>query len=358
LKVTLVPAAELSRDLTDAWAGIVRGNPALASPFFTPEFTRAAAAACDAVEVAVVEDGAGPTAFFPFQRGRNDVGLPTACGMSDFHGVIALPDAEWDAASLVRAAGLVAWKFDHLLADQAPLRPFHWTVARSPYLDLSGGFEAWRQRHRASGSREIETLLYKRRVAERRAGPVRFELQTADDAPFQALLRWKSRHYRATGQPDITGFPRVLALMDEVRRARGPDFSGLVSALWLGDRLAAVHLGLRTPTVLHYWLPAYDPELAASSPGLLCLLEIARAAASLGVVRIDLGKGDEEYKRRLASGAVMVAEGAVDFRPLAGPMARGWFLLGTRLRRSPLRRPLLGPARWLRRLHAWALRNG
>ena len=349
MKVTVVPGGELARDQVARWSAIQAATPSLASPYFAPEFTQVTAATREDVEVAMLEDDAGVLGFFPFQRGRSGVGQPVGGRMSDFQGVIAPEAATWDGQGLVRACGLSAWRFDHLVASQGPMRRFHWDEAPSPYLDVSGGFEAYRQQRRQAGSKEIEKILYEARKAERRVGPLRFELHTPDDAVFGTLLRWKAQQYRATGQPDMTAVPWVVRFLDRLRHERGEGFSGLLSALHLGDRLAAVHLGMRSPTVLHYWLPAYDPELAAFSPGQLLLVELARAVASQGVLRIDLGKGEEPYKTRLMSGAIPVAEGAVDVRLTAGAVGRSWFRLQSWARRSPLRRPLLGPARWLRR---------
>lgn len=349
VRVTLLPGGELPRDLAARWSALQRAVPSLASPYFAPGFTQAVAAVRPDVMVAVLEDEAGAWGFFPFQQGRDGVGRPVGGRLSDFQGVIAAEDASWDAAALVRACGLRAWRFDHLLASQAPWRPCHWTTAPSPYVDLSSGFEAYRRERREAGSREIEQIVYKTRKAGRRTGTVRFEPHTPDDAVFGALLRWKRAQYQATGQPDLTALPWVVQLLDRVRHAREEGFAGALAALYLGDRLAAVHLGMRSSSVLHYWLPAYDPELSRSSPGQLCLVELLRAAAAQGLRRLDLGKGQEPYKTRLTSDAVLVAEGAADLRPLARALGQRWFQLRRWARRSPLRRPLLGPVRWLRR---------
>lgn len=355
MKVTVVAGAELTREHLTRWSEIQLTEPSLASPYFTAEFVQATASVREDVRVSIVEDDAGVIGFFPFQGGKHGVAYPVAGRMSDFHGVIAPDTLLWDAPALLRASGLSAWRFDHLLASQEPLHRFHWAEAPSPYLDVSGGFDVYRQSRKQAGSKEIDKILYEARKAERRAGPLRFELRSPGDVAFQALLKWKAQQYHATGQPDITAVPWIVRFLDRVRHERGERFSGLMSALYLGDRLAAVHLGMRSTTVFHYWLPAYDPELASYSPGQLCLLELARAVASQGVRRIDLGKGEEGYKNRLMSGSISVAEGTVDLRPLIGVVGRRCFDLRNWARRSPLRRPLLSPDRWLRRL--WASRH-
>jgi CelD/BcsL family acetyltransferase involved in cellulose biosynthesis len=352
MRVSVRPAAALRPEHLAVWRGVVSAVPSLWSPYFAPEFTLAAAEAREGVEVAVLEDGGVPVGFFPFQRGRGAVAHPVADPMSDFHGVIVRPEASWDGEELVRACGLRAWRFDHLIVEQAPLARFQWSTAPSPFVDLTGGFDALRSRHRALGSKHLEDLAYQERRASRAAGAARFELHTDSDEVFEALLRWKRKRYRDTGVPDPTASAWVVRLLDRVRRARGPAFEGVLSALYLGDRLAAVHLGMRTPTVFHYWLPAYDRELAALSPGNVCLLALLRSAAASGIARFDLGRGDEPYKQRLASGSTAVAQGAIDFRPLARTLAHGFHRVRGWARRSPLRRTLLAPARFARRVHA------
>ncbi len=63
--------------------------------------------------------------------------------------------------------------------------------------------------------------------------------------------------------------------------------------------------------MLHWWFPVYDPQFAAFAPGWILLRELTVAAPSLGVTRIDLGRGDDEYKRRAKTGDTMVCQGFV-----------------------------------------------
>jgi CelD/BcsL family acetyltransferase involved in cellulose biosynthesis len=142
----------------------------------------------------------------------------------------------------------------------------------------------------------------------------------------------------------------VRELLERVRSVRTPAFSGVLSALYLGDKLAAAHFGMRTATVLHYWFPAYDAELSAHTPGNICLLELADAVAAGGVRRIDLGKGPERYKQALASGSTPVAEGALYLRAPVGALWRARHRAVEWARHSPLREVLRGPWRWLRRV--------
>lgn len=349
LHLRLLRGGALPGEIVTAWAALQEQVPDLDGPYFRPEYVQAVAAVRDDVEVAVLEEAGVPVAFFPFQRGPGGLGRPVGGKFSDFQAVIAPANLRWDPAALLQGCGLRRFVFDHLLVAQEPLRAYHWSATTSPYVDLSGGFEAYRAERKQAGSREIEQILYKLRKAERRVGPMRLEWHSTDPAVLDALLGWKSAQLRSTGQPDHLSTPWVRRMLERILAAQGEPFAGVLSALWLGDRLAAAHLGMRSRNVLHWWLPAYDRALGPSSPGQLSFLEIARAAAERGVRRVDLGKGDEAYKARLMSGAIEIAVGAVDRRAIAAPLARTWYHAVEWARRSPLRRPLLGPVRWLRR---------
>ena len=101
-------------------------------------------------------------------------------------------------------------------------------------------------------------------------------------------------------------------LLQDLSRTTEPGFKGILSALYFDDRLVAVHFGMMTGQVLHWWFPAYDPSLRKYSPGLILLLETARTAAQQGIERIDLGKGEERYKLSFMTGSQTVYEGSVD----------------------------------------------
>jgi CelD/BcsL family acetyltransferase involved in cellulose biosynthesis len=55
----------------------------------------------------------------------------------------------------------------------------------------------------------------------------------------------------------------------------------------------------------------FNKDFARYSPGLVLLLELARAAESVGIREIDLGKGDAQYKTAFATGVVPLLEGSV-----------------------------------------------
>ncbi len=265
----------------------------------------------DDIFVGVLEEANRTTGFFPFHR--NSIGGAAASKqrMADYEAVIVRTDAEWTAEELLRGCGLVGWEFETLIASQAQLRPYHRETFTSPILDLSGGFEAYQEDIRGSGSRLLNKLAWQRRALERDHGPVRYEPHVADAAALEWLMRCKSAQYRRTGFTDHFATPRMAAVVKRVHGTQDPDFAGRLSVLYAGDQIVAAHLGARSRSVWHYWLPCYERRLATYSPGSLLLIEMAKSAESVGIRYIDLGQGLEEYKRRFMNGAIGIAAGSI-----------------------------------------------
>src|ERR1051325_1265812 len=142
MKITVINARELSEEDVRLWSALQDSNAALASPYFSPEFTQAVAAVRDDVFAAVMEEAGRIVGFFPFQKGPLRTGRPAGGALSDYQAVIAAADTQWDAQDLIAKCGLALWDFDHLLASQAPFAAYHRVSTGSPFLDLSNGYEA------------------------------------------------------------------------------------------------------------------------------------------------------------------------------------------------------------------------
>ena len=344
--------AGLTGDEIAAWSAIQRGNPALSSPYFRPEFTQAVASVRTDVEVAVLEEAGRAVGFFPYQRKGWGAGRPVAGRLSDFHALIAPADVDCDPCELMRACGLSSWQFDHLLPTNASFARFVWSTADSPYVDLSSGFDAY-VAERENGRRMLAEFGQKKRKCEREVGPLRHVPHVDDPAIVKIGIRWKSRQYDQSEADNIFTHPWVVALMEKILACRGEDFAPVVSVTYAGDEIAAINLGMRSRGVLHPWFPTYNPELSAYSPGFLHWIETMVAAESIGIYRIDLGKGDETYKRRFMTGAVRVGQGAIDMRRSVATARRIWRNTRASIKASPLYGPARVPARVIRRVRSW-----
>lgn len=336
---TSLPANSLDGDLLDRWGEIQRSNKALDSPLFSAAFTRAVAAERDGVEIAVIRSDDSVIGFLPYYRLRRSIAAPVAGSFTDFQGVIAAPDTMIDLRQVLRDSRLSAWQFDHLVAANDSLAEFQWASAESPYMDLSQGFESYRRACRANGGKEISELFRKSRKLEREIAPLRFESESTNSRVLDTLVQWKREQLQRMRRPDCFRPAWVRPMLNRILHTHDELCRPMMSALYVGDELAAINFGLRNNAVLHGWITAFNPKYHKFSPGLMLIVKLAESAESLGIRRIDMGRGDESFKRNFCSGATSVAEGAVDRRLFSGSVRRMWVCMKRLLRGTPLCKP-------------------
>jgi CelD/BcsL family acetyltransferase involved in cellulose biosynthesis len=325
ITVDVVPLAELGPSEVERWSELQTASRVYRSPFFRPEFAQAVARVRD-VRVAVVDEDGAIAGFFPFEPATGGFGRPLAWPRADYHGPVLDARAHIDPELLVKSSGLRAWSFDHLPAALEAFLPYSSSSCTSPYLDLSGGFEAYLDERRPRS--EVRETLRKARKLEREIGPLRF---VPDDgaARFETLVDWKRRQYAETGVRDVLADAQSRELLTQVLDTRSTAFAGTLSVLYAGEEVAALLLGVRSGAVWHSWFPVFNETLPRYSPGLVLLLELARASESLGIAEIDLGKGEARYKTAFSSDSEDLLEGCVG--------ARAGFALPMRLRSSARR---------------------
>ncbi|MEV7451885.1 GNAT family N-acetyltransferase [Streptomyces nigra] len=338
MDITVYRPEELNADDHAAWTmmqskGFADGSPQLANPFLAPGFALAVGNCRRNVRVAVVREGgtaAQPVAYFPYQRTPAGVGRAVGLGLSDCQGIVHGPGFRCDAQELLRGCGLAIWEFDHLAEGQQPFEPSVTGTYPSPVMDVSDGWDAYVAQLRARSGRGTRVRLSLERKLARAAGEeVRYVHDERDPAMLRTLMDWKSAQYRRTGRSDRFAHPWICELVDQLFQTRTESFTGLLSVVYVGDRPAAAHFGLRTPHVLSCWFTAYDPAFAKYSPGIVLHLRMARGAAEDGLAQVDLGRGQREHKEILKTGEVHVSEGWVT-RP--HPVA-----VAHRARRAPAR---------------------
>ena len=249
--------------------------------------------ATDNVFVGILHGSAGQAAgFFPFQVVRPGFGKNLE--MCDYQGVIAPAGLEFNAKDLVKGCGLKVWEFDHLILANRTFRRFYSYTAESPIIDVRQGFDAYKASLSPEGKRHLAKATTSARKAEREIGSLRLVFHnSADSEVMQTMHRWRAQKYGPL--PDWAHFA-----LETIRTINTPAFAGVLSALFAGEKLLAVRFGVRTGTVLHWWLPAYNPDLPSYAPGILLLLAMAERGPDLGITRIDLGKGLQDYKRKIS----------------------------------------------------------
>lgn len=316
MKVTVVRPGDLGEAEVALWRDLQLSTPTLDNPFLSIEFALAVDRLRSYARVAVVEDAGKVVAFLPFERHSFGIGKPLGSWLTTCHGLIAEPGLELCGRTLLRACGLSVFDFDHMVAGQPTFAPFESAVRPVPIMDLTSGFETYVAHVREHSPKNYKTIRYKERKLAREHGEVRLEWRATDAGTMRTLTAWKSDQYRRTGRVDRFAQPWIVELIEQMHATDTPSFGGVLTMLYAGDTPVAGHFGLRTHHTLVGWFPAYDPEFARYSPGIMHHLHMAEQAASHGLGQVDMGKGGREYKGWLKSGVIHVSEGRVS-RPSA-----------------------------------------
>lgn len=316
VKVEIVHPADLGPDESALWTRIRTEDSRLASPFLSPAF----AAACSRarpqtrVRVGVFSTAEGVTGFFPHEYGRGGFAQALAQGYSDVQGLVAPASADVDFPALLRACGLRSWRFDHLLGCQerwladAP----HYSIAdSSPVVDVSAGWGPYESAQRRHSTSLFQSTARKRRKLERDHGPVSLTFHEPDHSLLEQVLTLKSDQYRRSGWRDRLADAGVRSLFHDLLDVHEADLRAPLTVLRAGDEVVAAHVGLRSSTSLAWWVPVYWPRFSDYSPGLVLCLELIRVMGDEGLTTLDLGKGDEAYKRRLANAELPLLRGSV-----------------------------------------------
>jgi CelD/BcsL family acetyltransferase involved in cellulose biosynthesis len=347
MNIIVIPARALRADQVDTWSALQQASPDLSSPFLSPEFTVAVAAARPDVCVGILEQNGRPVGFFPYQHSRFAIGHPVGGLLNDVQGVIAAPSVEWGATELVRGCGLAAWRFTRARGSQTAWQPFHYARRFSAVVDLSHGWSAYADIMRTAVG--AQALDRKSRKLEREDGPLRFEAHSDDPALLDKLMHWKLGRYGPHGYLDAFAIPWVRELFERIHATQTAGFAGMLSVLYAGDEPVAANMGLRSRDTWHYWCPAYDRRFWRCSPGLLLLQRIIEHAAEAGMREVELGGCDEyPYKRLFMNDSRVLLEGTVGAVPVIATVDRWRHSSENWVRHSRLLRP---PARRLLRAY-------
>ena len=351
LRAAIVRPAELDADHRSLWQQFCEADALYANPFYWPQFTAAVAEARPDARVAVLKRAGEVIGFFPFHLVGNGVGKPIGGHINDYHGPIMAPGAGISGESLLRACGLVAYDYNHLPAAFAGLTHGAHGAAWSPQMDLADGYEAYVARKDSRWTKAQREVRRRHRKTEADIGPIRFAWHDPSDDIFRQLVAMKDRQYARMGISMRMAAGWQGQVINRLRHMQGSEFSGVLSTLHAGDRLIAAHLGLRTATVLHWWLPTYDLDLSKLGPGINLVNHCAIAAAQTGIATIDFGKGNEDFKQHFADRRVALKEGSIVVPgTFAARLRRGSDALESLTRRMPLGQFQSYPRRTISRL--------
>ncbi len=336
--IQVVPVDELDDAVWCRWRELIQLSPHLKSPYFLPEFTQAVARVRSDVEIALFKDQLGLVqGIFPFQRTNRFHAEPVGGRLNDIHGVIGCRFEQTRMlAKLLNVAGLKSFGFHAILPDDPAWEHYQFCELDSHHLDLSQGWDHYYHWVRENSS-TVKRHGQKSRALERDLGDIRFEFHSESTAALERLVELKRAKYQRTKTFDILSVEWAANLLREIHRVETPEFRGLLSVLWAGDHFVAGHIGMLTPSQLHYWFPIYDPLFSKYSPGTELLLRVAEEACVRGVEKLDLGYGDDPYKFKFANATEKVRLGLVTENGLKFQFANQQYHWRQRSKNIPLK---------------------
>jgi CelD/BcsL family acetyltransferase involved in cellulose biosynthesis len=309
------PIAEVGEADLAEWRRLILAFPEFSSPFLSPGYCRLVGACVSGVFAGLIRRNGKLAGVFPFELAEGAHARPVGTIFNDYQGVVIASDTNWEVRSLLSGLKLESFEFDHLLASQTSWARYWRRPGVSWIIDLSNGFDAYRSLMRDNGHRVLDDLARKRSKIEREVGPLSFSPHEHDHRLLDEMLAGKAAQWARTGSPGRFAAPWEQCLMHGLLDTVDSGFAGLFTVLRCAGRPVAMHLGMRSATVWHYWTTYYDREFARYSPGLLMLVEMAKSAPGLGLRELDLGKEDFEYKRRFHTRTVPMAEGRAHLSP-------------------------------------------
>lgn len=350
MRISAVPARDLDAALLAKWRSLQMTIPTFANPYFSPHFTMAVASLRDDVFVGILEDGGQPVGFFPFQRSWGGIGHPVGGPFSSYQGVVARPEVEWNVPDLMRGCGLSVLEFTCMLVSQSQFSPYHKVMTESLIMDISEGYEAYEKKRIEMGGSQLKRTYRNMRKLEREHPGYRFVRHEASPAALRQMITWKTQQCHALGTPDIFGNNWSPGLLERVHATHLEDFGGILSALYVDDRMIAAEIDIQSPTVWHRWICAYDVEFARFSPGVILGIEMAKVAATEGVRHLDIGKEATFYKEHFMTSEVKIAEGYVEVPSPVTAARKARRNLESWVRASPFVEVARIPGRWLTKL--------
>jgi len=317
MEVNVKNPSELTASERAAWREFQDADPVLSSPYFSLGFVDAVGAVRPDTRVLTMRRAGAVKAFLPLHAGVLRHARPLGGPLGDHHGLICEPGAEIDLSALLKAGGIGVFDFSGALASQRAFHP-HITMRDGSWVaDLSAGYQAFVEERARAEPKAFRNIRARRRKIEEAEGGFTFRIRDERPHVLEAAMAWKSDQYRRTGHFDVFSVSWTRRLMQALTEPGEGNCAGLVSSLEIGGKLAAVHLGMRSRSVLHYWFPVYDPQFSKFGPGLALLMEICSELSRDGVSEVHLGPGEYDFKAQLGAWQMPLCAGFAGSGPAA-----------------------------------------
>jgi CelD/BcsL family acetyltransferase involved in cellulose biosynthesis len=299
---------DLSAAEIELWRRLSTTRHELRSPFFSLEFAHAVADAGARTKVCLLYEDGALAGFFPFQFANavaQAMGVGERVGgfLNGFCGIIIdqTRHSQISSHKLLSCTGMEGFAIGCLEEKQQHLAPSG-TEIQGARIELAQSLESyWKSvklRHRTA----YDNLRNRERKLEREFRSVEFVFAHEEPARLLDLvIAEKSEQLRAIKASDALSESWKLRCLELIARYRQGACVPVLSTLTLNGEWAAVHFGVRSGSVLHYWFPVYNRKFHSLSPGLILLTRIISEAAAHNIIEIDLGAKLSQYKDLFAT---------------------------------------------------------
>ncbi|MFK8112513.1 MAG: GNAT family N-acetyltransferase [Rubripirellula sp.] len=330
---------ELTQNHKQIWEQIRTTEASYRTPFFSTSFTDAVHAVRGDVLVAVLHCDNEAIGFLPYHQ-IGKVALPAGRFFNDAHSVIISPEHSFDWYQLLKQCGLKAYDFHALVGHgQALDERFSDGTTESFSAELGDDSQVFLQQLERS-HKTIRRQEQKTRKMEREVGPLSLEIDCRDKDLLAQTIDWKRQQYRRTNILDLFTPTWTRDLLHQLHATPEGSNRGILSILRAGDEIVAAHIGMIEGDLLHYWFPAYNVDFSRYSPGTALFKSIIRAASEHGIKTVDMGYGEQPYKRKQTDTITTVSHGCVTQSSVYRNWKRAKKAAGGVLRKVPMKEQL------------------
>lgn len=235
---------------------------------------------------------------------------------------LALPGREWEVASAIGEALAHADPRPDVVALEGTPAASCWTLALRetwpgaprpavrqynvygcPVVSLRDTtYEGWLKRKSAHFR---ERARRRQRQFAAAGGTMRLSTRETLHADIDTLLRLHAERWRELGSSKLVelGEARVAAMFAQAGDALLPQGRFRLQLLEIEQRPIAAHLAVQAGGEVLAVNGGWDPRFAELSPTMVSALRLIEDAIQRGDRRLDLGLGEQDYKRSIADGS-------------------------------------------------------
>jgi CelD/BcsL family acetyltransferase involved in cellulose biosynthesis len=251
-----------------------------------------------------------PVGFLPFHQ-IDGIALPAGRFFNDAHNVVISPSYNFDWRELLRACNLKAYDF-HAMVGTTNFVGERFCHGQTQSFSAVIGDDSEKFLHQLEQDHKtIRKQEQKTRKLEREIGPVTLEMDCRDGDLLKQAISWKRQQYRRANILDLFIPDWTRDLVERLHRSTGAQNRGILSVLRAGDKVVAAHFGLIEGDLLHYWFPAYHVDYSQYSPGTALFKQIIRSSSQYGIKCVDMGYGEQPYKRKQTDTITYVSHGSI-----------------------------------------------